>query len=175
MKLDYHGGTGTDNQYSVLYRILRIAKPVHYCRIKSFFHFVADTGMVWIFQKNVYKPQWSNLNALRCPHKWDLHLVQRINIIHITLMRIRIQLLPRIRILLLNKVIGICNQRSTNPPGLDFERPRPSIATALEFWLRYGSGSGSRSIYSTTFLSNADYDTASKINADPCRSGSATP
>ncbi len=74
-----------------------------------------------------------------------------------TLLRILIQLFTsvqfRIWILLLNKVMRICERWTTDPPGLHFESPRlhfehplPSTAPVWalitpEFWLYCGSGS----------------------------------
>jgi hypothetical protein len=71
-------------------------------------------------------------------------------------MRIRIQLLTLLRIWIPGSIF--------KPPGLHFERPRPSTAPfsaskAPEFRLQYVSN--------PAFYSNSDSDAASKNNADP--------
>jgi hypothetical protein len=79
--------------------------------------------------------------------------------IRITLMRIRIQLFPlmRIQIQLLFKVPGIFHYWSIDPPGLHFE-PLKLLNSEQD--------------PDPAFHSNADPDSASKNNEDP--SGSAS-
>jgi hypothetical protein len=82
-------------------------------------------------------------------------------------MRIRIQLfaLMRIRILLLIKVIKVCDHWSIDPPGLHFEPP-----------CLHGVHGPLGLCFEPLKLLNFNFkaDPESKNDADPCGSGSAT-
>jgi hypothetical protein len=64
----------------------------------------------------------------------------------------------RIRILIVFKVMWICEQKSVDPPGLHFEPPK-----LLFFYFN----ADNKPDPDPAFHFNADPDPASKINADP--------
>ncbi len=84
--------------------------------------------------------------------------------IRINSMRIRILFLPLLLLLILIKVMRIWDYWSADPPGLYFEPPL--IHGPL--WLHF------EPLMLMNFDFNAGPDPASKNNADPCGSGSAT-
>ncbi len=95
--------------------------------------------------------------------------------IRITLMQIRIQLFTLIRtwILLVIKVMRICDHWSAEPPRLDlepshldYERPRPSKAPFEPLQLLNFEFNADLNL-DQAFHSNADPDPASKNNAVP--------